>query len=229
MASADAEEEEEVLIEEIDNSEFVGEPSAAQAASSALDASKAKSKELSYYYAQEATRADPFPADAKIREFDPLFRADGLGPKKLEASAAEPGAANAPAASAPRAEPRTDVKWIQKFSFSDDGDKVKVYVDFPESIKGAEISCTFGRFSVELLVKMAKPGLEYGFAVQDTPGWILEHERRDGFPYEIVPEESKHRVSSSGEKITITLKKLSKDGGRPETWTELKKKTGRNF
>jgi len=199
--------EEAVVIEEVAAGDFKGEasePSTSGSPVSAMQASKEKAKELSYYYAQsEGTKG--FPKDAVVRQEDPLFRADGLGPKKLEL-ASEVNLDN--------------VRWIDTFAFCDDGAVVKLYVDFPEVIKGADIDCQFDRFSVQLIVRRPAPQLTYGVKIKEREGWILEHERNDGFAHEILPEKSKYRVSSSGQKITITLAK--KDD--KESWHELRKK-----
>merc|ERR1712154_665002 len=114
-----------------------------------------------------------------IRQHDPLFRADGLGPKKLEKE--------------------VKVDWIDDCSFSDDGAVVKVYVDFPEPVaSGAEVQCEFARFGVELIVRQPAGGCTYGVRVKECDDWILEHERKTGFAHEIVPEKCKHRLASSG-------------------------------
>merc|ERR1712048_1004914 len=150
----------------------------------------------------------PFPADAQIREHDPLFRADGLGPRKLESK--EESSLIMPEC----------VRWIDTFSFSDEGDKVKIYIEFPESLKSAKFEHSFGRFSATFLAH-APSAVVYGFRIKEQDGWILEHERKDGFAHEIVPEECKHRLSSNGQRVTLTLAKKDPK----EKWYELSKKS----
>merc|ERR1712224_410386 len=89
---------------------------ASSEATSAFAASKEKAKELSYYYGQTPTQ--PLPEDAVIRQHDPLFRADGLGPKQLDATEARLA--------------DEKIRWMETYSFSDEGDKVKMYCEFPE-------------------------------------------------------------------------------------------------
>eukprot|EP00440_Ansanella_granifera_P051838 gb/GFBE01056203.1/.p1 GENE.gb/GFBE01056203.1/~~gb/GFBE01056203.1/.p1 ORF type:complete len:203 (+),score=63.21 gb/GFBE01056203.1/:1-609(+) len=183
----------EVLIEEVPAGE-----------KTAFEASKEKAKDLSYYYAHTSEKEKGFPADAVIRKEDPLTRADGLGPKQLDQS---------------RTVELDNVRWIDTMSYADDDKVVKVYIEFPEEIKGADITCEWERFGVELLVKLPN-GKVYGVRVRDAEGWVLEHERKNGFAHEIVPEKCKYRVSSSGPKISLTLAKKDEN----EKWYELKKK-----
>ncbi|CAE7481262.1 unnamed protein product [Symbiodinium sp. CCMP2592] len=190
---ADAEGDEEVLIEEISPD-----------GKSAFDHSKDKAKDLSYYYAHQPESEKGFPAEAVVRKDDPLARADGLGPKALDE----------------RKPVEVDnVRWVNTMSYSDDGKVVKVYVDFPEEIKGADITCEFERFGVELILRLPN-GKLYGVRVKDAEGWVLEHERKNGWAHEIEPEKCKYRVSSSSPRITLTLAKKDEK----EKWYELRKK-----
>lgn len=193
---------EEVIIEELSPSNESNESS--ELRKSALRASKEKAGEFSYYYCQEEHKG--FPADAVIRQEDPLKRADGLGPKKLEDEKVG------------KTLVMENVKWIDSMSFSDEGAHVKVYIEFPESLKDAEITSEFGRFSVELLARL--PRATYGVRVREIEGWVLEHERKNGWAHEIVPEKCKHRLSSNGQRITLTLAKKDEK----EKWYELTKK-----
>lgn len=203
---ADADEDEELLIEEVEPGEFKGESKS----DSALDASKTGKGELSYYYCQEKGKdGKEYFGDAIIREHDPTFRADGLGPKKLEVDKTTP--------EQQEDEAPAKTKWIQNFSFSGEGPVAKVYVEFPESVKNAKIECKFGQFSVDLLVRQPNDGEIYGFRVKEKPG-RLYGDRHGGFVHEIDPEKSKYRISSSGERITLSLHKE-----KSETWYELKK------
>lgn len=202
---AHAADDEPVIIEEVDESEFKGDTVKGESNISAMKASQEKAKDLSYYYAhQEGERS--LPEDAVIRKEDPLFRADGCGPKKLDTPSDAISDEN--------------VRWLDKFAFSDDGAAVKLYVEFPESIKDAEVNCSWGRFSVQLYVRKPAPGATYGLRIREREGWILEHERNDGFAHEIDPSKCKHRVSSSGERITLTIAKKDEK----EKWYELRKK-----
>eukprot|EP00933_Yihiella_yeosuensis_P021191 TRINITY_DN16832_c1_g1_i1.p1 TRINITY_DN16832_c1_g1~~TRINITY_DN16832_c1_g1_i1.p1 ORF type:complete len:240 (+),score=67.71 TRINITY_DN16832_c1_g1_i1:94-720(+) len=186
---------EEVLIEELPTDAEIKKDQ------SALHASQEAKGEYSYYFAHKGPKE--LPEDATIREADPSKTADGQGPKKVE--------------KANNGIVMDNVKWINNFAFCDEEMVVKMYIEFPEDIKGADITCEWERFGVELLVK-CKTGSVYGVRIRDAEGWILEHERKNGFAHEIVPEKCKHRVSSSGPKITLTLAKKEKD-----TWYELKK------
>mmetsp|Transcript_16275 Transcript_16275/g.41890 ORF Transcript_16275/g.41890 Transcript_16275/m.41890 type:complete len:215 (-) Transcript_16275:92-736(-) len=206
-------EEEEVVIEEVDAEAFKGEEdkkggeAKAPAQLSAFKASQEKAKEHSYYFAhKDKIELGP---DCVIREEDPLLLADGTGPKKLETA---------------RDVSMEKVIWIDKFSFSDDGAVCKLYVEFPEEIKDAKIDCKFDRFSIEMLVRKPSPGTTYGLRIKEQEGWILEHERNDGFAHEIDPDRCKHRVASNGQRITITLAK--KDD--KEKWHELRKKDAKS-
>eukprot|EP00434_Breviolum_minutum_P013444 symbB.v1.2.011851.t1/scaffold801.1/size161289/7 len=122
-------------------------------------------------------------------------------------------------------------------SYSDDGKVVKVYIDFPEEIKDAKITCEFERFGVELIAQLPS-GRLYGVRIKDAEGWVLEHERKNGWAHETVPENCKYRVSSSSPKITLTLAKkdsffcdnfhpfwfLISQQDEKEKWYELRKK-----
>lgn len=181
-----------MLIEEVPNGK------------SAFDHSKDKAKDFSYYYAHQPESTKGFPPEAKVREEDPLTRADGCGPKALDEQ---------------KEVVMDNVRWLSTMSFSDDGKVVKVYIDFPEEIKDAKITCEFERFGVELIARLPS-GRLYGVRVKDAEGWVLEHERKNGWAHEIVPENCKHRVSSSSPKITLTLAKKDEK----EKWYELRKK-----
>mmetsp|Transcript_37444 Transcript_37444/g.107879 ORF Transcript_37444/g.107879 Transcript_37444/m.107879 type:complete len:210 (+) Transcript_37444:1034-1663(+) len=198
--SAEDAQEEEVVIEELGSEEFKGEDRGATV--SALRASQEKAKDLSYYHAH--TKKEELPPDTVFRKEDPRLRADGQGPHKLEEKATSS---------------EENIRWIETYAFSDDGANAKVYVEFPESIKGAEITSSFDRFSVEVIVRQPS-GVIYGVKIKEREGWVLEHERSGGFAHEILPEKSKHKLASNGQRITITVAK--KDD--KEKWHELKKK-----
>mmetsp|Transcript_68774 Transcript_68774/g.222196 ORF Transcript_68774/g.222196 Transcript_68774/m.222196 type:complete len:209 (-) Transcript_68774:130-756(-) len=198
--------EEAVVIEELANEDFKGEQAPESAKLSALRASQEKAKDLSYYYAQPQKKE--LPSDATVRKEDPLLRADGLGPHKIEPNNGQ------------EAISLENVRWISTYSFSDEGAAVKVYVEFPESVKDAQIQCEYSRFGVEVLVRKPTPGVTYGIRIREVDGWILEHERSGGFAHEIVPEKSKHRLSSNGQRITLTAAKKDEN----EKWHELLKK-----
>ncbi|CAE8694111.1 unnamed protein product, partial [Polarella glacialis] len=137
-----------------------------------------------------------------------LTRADGLGPKQVQ----EP---------VPKARDTAfldNVRWLNTMAYRDEGKVVKVYLEFPVDLKDATITCEWERFGVELLARLPN-GQIHGVRVRDAEGWILEHERKNGWAHEIVPEKCKWRLSSSGPKISLTLTK--KDEG--EKWSELKK------
>mmetsp|Transcript_2809 Transcript_2809/g.6575 ORF Transcript_2809/g.6575 Transcript_2809/m.6575 type:complete len:219 (+) Transcript_2809:22-678(+) len=205
------EEEEAVTIEEVANEDFKGEPCQEKgdgAKVSALQASQEKAKDLSYYYAH-STEEKAFPADAVIRQEDPLYRSDGLGPHKISTDE-----------NSSLARSSEHVRWMETYSFADEGSSVKIYVEFPESIKEANIRCDYSRFGVELLVHQPTPGVVYGVRIRERDGWVLEHERSGGFAHEILPEKSKYRLASSGQRITLTVAKKDEK----EKWYELKKK-----
>lgn len=181
--------------------DFKGEDKALNA----MTASKEKAKDLSYYYGQTEPKA--LPENTIVRQDDPLFRADGTGPKALEK------------ASGLSSTPDESVRWMDKYSFIDEGEKVKVYCEFPESLKAAKLEHEFEKFGVNFLAHMPN-GTVYGLRIRDAEGWILDHERKGGFNAEIIPGDCKVRLSSSGERITLTL--VKKDG--KEKWYDLKKK-----
>jgi len=194
---AEAAADDEVVIEEVG-------PSTEDKELSAMKASQEKAKEFSYYYAHAAGKQE-LPADAVVREEDPLVRADGCGPHKIQAES--PGA------------DEENVRWINDYSYGDEGALVKLYVEFPETVSKEEVQCSFDRFSVDMRVRKAG-GTTYGVRIKEHDDWVLEHERKNGFYKEIVPEKCKFRVSSSGQRITLTLAKLDEKEG----WSELKKK-----
>eukprot|EP00747_Dinoflagellata_sp_TGD_P029235 gnl/TRDRNA2_/TRDRNA2_133786_c0_seq1.p1 gnl/TRDRNA2_/TRDRNA2_133786_c0~~gnl/TRDRNA2_/TRDRNA2_133786_c0_seq1.p1 ORF type:complete len:244 (-),score=73.01 gnl/TRDRNA2_/TRDRNA2_133786_c0_seq1:36-719(-) len=225
MADA-AGDDEEVLIEELDPEDVNGSKALANEtpeARSALASSKEQKKELSYYYCQEGSKdaKEYFGKEAVIRENDPLFRADGLGPKELNEKK--------------EIEMPENVKVLDKYSWADEGESVKIYVEFPESIKDAEVQCQWGRFSVRLVVRQkvapASGGAPnvYGLRIQEHEDYVLEHERKNGFCHEIEPDKCKHRIASSGQRITLTVRKKFEKDARPETWYELQKKSSKDF
>uniref|UniRef100_A0A7S1AJ00 CS domain-containing protein n=1 Tax=Noctiluca scintillans TaxID=2966 RepID=A0A7S1AJ00_NOCSC len=181
-------EEDGVLIEEVSPSGV-----------SAYEASKLMHKDNSYYFAHG--KREELPEGTVVRTGDPLGFADGLGPHQLESQLVN----------------IENVRWIDGYSWGDEGKVVKMYIEFPGSVKGANVDCTFTRFGVDLLV----PGVQtYGVRIRPGDDWVLEHERKNGFAHEIVPEACKYRVSSNGQRITLTLAKKDEK----ETWCELKKK-----
>lgn len=194
--------EEQVVIEELQSEDFKGEEQQKEP-ENAIQASREKAKELSYYHAQGTPQ--PLPEDTVIREADPLFRADGQGPHKIE-----PQQQQAPA---------QNVRWMESYSFADGDKAVKLYVEFPESLADADISAEWERFGVEVLARLPS-GTNYGIKIRDREGWVLEHERSGGFAHEIDPQKCKHRLSSNGQRITLTVAKLDDK----EKWHELKKK-----
>mmetsp|Transcript_100201 Transcript_100201/g.188840 ORF Transcript_100201/g.188840 Transcript_100201/m.188840 type:complete len:218 (-) Transcript_100201:68-721(-) len=183
---------------------------------SVIQASREKAKDLSYYHAHGPR--EELPPEAVIREDDPLFRANGRGPVRVE-EGSEWGKSVEKKDECKVAFPEK-VQWIEAYSFSDEGKTAKIYIEFPEVIKDAEIQCEFDKFSVALLVRLPGGGKCYGLRIKDRDGWILEHERSGGFEKEVVPEKCKYRVSSNGQRITLTLAKLEQE----EKWMELKKK-----
>jgi len=205
MAKKEEEYDGEVVIEEVDAEEFKGDSEKDKL--SAVKASQQKAKDYSYYYAHSKV-GDGLPPDAVVRETDPLDRADGLGPKKIEEQKGAGKGDDIP----------ENVKWIDDLSYSDDGALVKVYVEFPVNLKDATIRCEYEQFGVLFLA--TKPeGSVYGIRVKDAEGWVLEHERKNGFAHEIVPEKSSYRISSSGTRITLKLHKQDEK----EKWYEIKK------
>jgi hypothetical protein len=131
--------------------------------------------------------------------------ADGGGVKKLEVTKAV-------------TKDEVDV-WIEDLAWNDEGEKVKLYIDFPESIAGAKIDCEFRDYGVTLVVKVPN-SKAYGFRVEPDNHWILEPERSNGFHGKIVPDKCKYRVSSSNKKITLTVQKVDTHDG----WHQLRKK-----
>jgi len=162
------------------------------AADSALRQSIAKSGGTSYYYAHANEKA--LPKEHRYAYGGAPARLDGeegAAPEKLEApSLARP---------------------ITQYSWGDEGDFVCIYVSADGEAaaieaagdgKDGQVRVEFGVKAVELRIK----GSPQDFAL------VLK-----GLENEIVPEESKHRVSA-GKRVTLKLKKR-----RPVAWTRLVK------
>mmetsp|Transcript_36416 Transcript_36416/g.84032 ORF Transcript_36416/g.84032 Transcript_36416/m.84032 type:complete len:259 (-) Transcript_36416:167-943(-) len=143
----------------------------------------------SYYYAH-----------ANEKELPPELRyVYGGEPIKLESQNADAGyAGDAAKVSA--------IRPVSKYSWADEGDFVCIYVSAegePEAIEAAtcgEIKVNFDARSVD--VRIAGSAKEFALSLKQLEG-------------EIVPEESRHRVSA-GKRIVVKMKK--KRGG---TWTRL--------
>lgn len=103
----------------------------------------------------------------------------------------------------------TPARTIERYSWADEGDFVCIYISAEaeqEAVqaagdgKGGEVKAEFGPKSVELRINSASA--ECALVLRN-----LEDE--------IIPEESKHRVSS-GKRVTLKLKKK-----RTEKWMRL--------
>jgi len=156
---------------------------------SVLRQSISKNGGSSYYYAH-----------ANEKELPPEHRyVYGGAPAKL----AETDVANA------TAEPETPTMAIAKYSWADEGDFVCIYVsqeDEADAItaakdgKSGEVVVNFDAKSVELTIHGQSRNYSLAFRTLEN---------------EIVPDESKHRVSA-GKRVTLKLKKK-----RQITWTRL--------
>mmetsp|Transcript_68038 Transcript_68038/g.159532 ORF Transcript_68038/g.159532 Transcript_68038/m.159532 type:complete len:254 (+) Transcript_68038:53-814(+) len=140
----------------------------------------------SYYYAH-----------ANEKELPPELRyVYGGEPIKLESQNADSGDAIKASAARP----------LTKYSWADEGDFVCIYVSAegePEAIEAAtrgEVKVNFDVRSVE--VRVCDGTKEFALSLKQLEG-------------EIVPEESKHRVSA-GKRISLKMKKK-----RTGTWTRL--------
>lgn len=98
------------------------------------------------------------------------------------------------------------IQSIEKYAWSDEGDSVKIYIsadneaDAIEAMKGGEVTVEFESHAVDVTICGKK---NYVLKL-----FVLESE--------ILPDQSKHRVSA-GKRLTITLKKKNKN----VTWTRL--------
>eukprot|EP00931_Biecheleriopsis_adriatica_P009470 TRINITY_DN110546_c0_g1_i1.p1 TRINITY_DN110546_c0_g1~~TRINITY_DN110546_c0_g1_i1.p1 ORF type:complete len:263 (+),score=54.03 TRINITY_DN110546_c0_g1_i1:61-849(+) len=147
----------------------------------------------SYYYAH-----------ANEKELPPEVRyVYGGEPIKLESEESPKGAGYADSDKVSRAKP------LAKYSWADEGDFVCIYIAADgeaEAIevagdgKSGQVEVQFGERSVEL--RIAGNSKEFALCLRSLEG-------------EIVPEESKHRVSA-GKRVTLKMKKK-----RPGTWTRL--------
>lgn len=141
----------------------------------------------SYYYAH-----------ANEKELPPEVRyAYGGSPTKLAEAEREDAGEALPAQA------------IEKYAWADEGDVVAVYINTDGELdavtaakdgKNGEVKASFEARGVSLRIQ--GPARDYALVLRD-----LEHE--------IVPEESKYRVSA-GKRITLKLKKR-----RQEKWTRL--------
>jgi hypothetical protein len=162
-------------------------------------------KEFSYYHAHGKEK-EVIPDELRRGGDDPLSFADGAAPKRIENDIVK--------------KPEEKITWIDDLAFGDESGKVKLYIDFPESLEGAEITCDFRKFGLTLIARLPNGGTAYGFYIEPDNYWILEPDRSNGLHAEVVPDQCKYRVSSSKQKITVTLAKADKNEG----WHELRKK-----
>merc|ERR550514_1767054 len=86
--------------------------------------------------------------------------------------------------------------WLKDYSFSDEGENVKVYVNFPAEVGGvlmpSAVSVEFGFESFDLRFT----GSADSYRLRLEPLWGS-----------INAEQCRHRVSSGSAKVTLTLKK----------------------
>lgn len=146
----------------------------------------------SYYYAHSKSRDFVVPPDAKVVEGPGIIT--GGTPVKLE--------------SAEIHTPTTVRRKVEKYSWCDDGDKVRVYIDDPNVLgliteSSEAVSCSFEPSSFSIEVRQSA-----------TVIFCLDVDLND----EIDAKESSYRVSL-GKRITLTLKKKGS-----QTWYSLKKK-----
>ncbi|CAJ1400847.1 unnamed protein product [Effrenium voratum] len=164
--------------------------SAAAADASALRENIQKKGENAYYYAHN--RKFEVPADAKVISGPGLVT--GGPPVKLDIEA------NAPSADKP-------LEAIRNFSWTDDGGKVKVYLQLPDGTlqDASQVTCDFQPHSFHVQVSQDK-GARYMCKMDPLYG-------------EVVPESCSFRSSLEKSKVTVTLTKKKKD----QTWYDLKK------
>eukprot|EP00746_Dinoflagellata_sp_MGD_P087006 gnl/MRDRNA2_/MRDRNA2_34507_c0_seq1.p1 gnl/MRDRNA2_/MRDRNA2_34507_c0~~gnl/MRDRNA2_/MRDRNA2_34507_c0_seq1.p1 ORF type:complete len:254 (+),score=50.45 gnl/MRDRNA2_/MRDRNA2_34507_c0_seq1:120-881(+) len=144
---------------------------------SALRTSIARGGDMSYYYAHKAESAPP-PEHRYVYGGDPAKIADGPAPDSKDVM------------------PLTPVQ----YAWADEGDAVKIYIQGdkePDAVaaaksgKNGEVRCNFQPRS--FLVEISDGNKRWGLTLTD-----LENE--------ILPEESKYRVSA-GKRVTLTLTK----------------------
>lgn len=147
----------------------------------------------SYYYAHSKSKDFVIPDGAKVVEGPGIIT--GGTPVKLDVPA--------------EAQPALVCRRIEKYAWSDDGDKVRIYVDDPNilpliSDSPENVSCSFDSQSVCLEVK------------QSSSVWfkLIVEELSE----EIHAIESSFKVSLA-KRVTITLKKKE-----DKKWYSLKKK-----
>eukprot|EP00397_Hematodinium_sp_SG-2012_P059920 GEMP01077417.1.p1 GENE.GEMP01077417.1~~GEMP01077417.1.p1 ORF type:complete len:189 (+),score=23.07 GEMP01077417.1:85-651(+) len=93
---------------------------------------------------------------------------------------------------------------VKGYSWTDEKAAVKIYIDFPcELTSETIVNMNVDKTSLQVIVE------------SDTRKYVFVVEKLKS---EVVPEECYHRVSTSKNRVTATLKKKS-----PFTWSELKR------
>lgn len=148
----------------------------------ALIESIKKKGDKSYYYAHAPRNCD-IPEEAKILEGVGIVTG---GPPRLIASKQQTELQI-------RVVPQTVN--IRNYSWTEDDDRVSIYIEFGEDVISEQVDCTFDK--KELV-------LTYNFNEIEIRKLILKNLRK-----EIVPEESRYRIRKN--KITVHLKKAEVD------------------
>mmetsp|Transcript_80745 Transcript_80745/g.127547 ORF Transcript_80745/g.127547 Transcript_80745/m.127547 type:complete len:193 (+) Transcript_80745:30-608(+) len=158
------------------------------AEASALRENIQKKGENAYYYAHN--RKFEIPPDAKVISGPGLVT--GGPPVKLDIEA-----------NGSPAEKRVEA--IRSFSWTDDGGKVKIYLQLPEGTlqDASQVTCDFQ---------------DRSFHLQVACGNVTYMCKMDPLYGDIVPDACSYRSNMEKSKVTVTVKKK-----KDQTWYELKK------
>eukprot|EP00929_Paragymnodinium_shiwhaense_P121619 TRINITY_DN93923_c0_g1_i1.p1 TRINITY_DN93923_c0_g1~~TRINITY_DN93923_c0_g1_i1.p1 ORF type:complete len:202 (+),score=70.57 TRINITY_DN93923_c0_g1_i1:113-718(+) len=169
-----------------------------------VGASIAEKGENSYYFAHARAKEDL--SEAKRITGDGSRRLADLdgGPAKLEQADEWLSTVNAEKGESDK------VRWREDYAYGDEGEKVKLYVEFAEgALKDAKIATKFEDDSFEVVVSGLPSGSE---GVRNG---------NSSLHGSIVGAKCSTRVNSSKSRLTITLVKKDKE----EPWPNLKKKS----
>lgn len=103
------------------------------------------------------------------------------------------------------------VRWREDYAWGDEGNKVKVYLEFPEGSLGGpnvRVEPNFEELKFEVVVH----------GVTDEPQGVTNGEHR--LHGKVVPEKCQWRINSSKSRLTVTLVKAAAEEG---AWATLKK------